>query len=142
MISRRRSAPTAFAMSMEWTTSANKTVTCLYSATLGACVTGESHSSQNLAATRIAVAPHVVHGAAVMSPPRRHGHRCRSPPAPDRGIHRSTHRGGLVHRRRAGGAPGPCSRQHRGIPRTQTRAISHSEAQPENATPNPVRIAA
>ena len=35
MISRSRSAPTAFAMSIEWTTSANKTVTCLYSATRG-----------------------------------------------------------------------------------------------------------
>jgi hypothetical protein len=32
MISRNRSAPTAAAISIEWTTSANKTVTCLYSA--------------------------------------------------------------------------------------------------------------
>ncbi len=32
MISRSRSAPTAAAMSIEWTTSANNTVTCLYSA--------------------------------------------------------------------------------------------------------------
>ena len=32
MISRNRSAPTAAAMSMECTTSANSTVTCLYSA--------------------------------------------------------------------------------------------------------------
>ena len=32
MISRSRSAPTAAAMSIECTTSANKTVACLYSA--------------------------------------------------------------------------------------------------------------
>ena len=32
MISRNRSAPTAAAMSIECTTSANSTVTCLYSA--------------------------------------------------------------------------------------------------------------
>ena len=32
MISRSRSAPTAAAMSIECTTSANSTVTCLYSA--------------------------------------------------------------------------------------------------------------
>ena len=38
MISRSRSAPTAAAMSIECTTSANRTVTCLYSAELcGLC---------------------------------------------------------------------------------------------------------
>ena len=35
MISRSRSAPTAAAMSIECTTSANSTVTCLYSAAVG-----------------------------------------------------------------------------------------------------------
>src|SRR6516162_10723771 len=48
MISRSRSAPTAEAMSMEWTTSANNTVTCLYSADRVTCVTGAPHSLQNL----------------------------------------------------------------------------------------------
>src|SRR5277367_5338431 len=51
MISRSRSGPTAAAMSIEWTTSANRTVTCLYSADRLACVTGVPHSLQNLAAT-------------------------------------------------------------------------------------------
>ena len=48
MISRSRSAPTAAAMSIECTTSANSTVTCLYSADRVACVTGAPHSLQNL----------------------------------------------------------------------------------------------
>src|SRR6476620_2669912 len=47
-ISRNRSAPTAAAMSIEWTTSANSTVTCLYSADRLSCVTGAPHSLQNL----------------------------------------------------------------------------------------------
>ena len=49
MISRSRSAPTAAAMSIEWTTSANSTVTCLYSADRLTSVTGAPHSLQNLA---------------------------------------------------------------------------------------------
>ena len=48
MISRSRSAPTAAAMSIECTTSANSTVTCLYSADRVACVSGVPHSLQNL----------------------------------------------------------------------------------------------
>src|SRR3954452_25268158 len=48
MISRSRSAPTAAAMSIEWTTSANCTVTCLYSANPLSRVTGAPHSLQNL----------------------------------------------------------------------------------------------
>src|SRR5215472_9082642 len=48
MISRNRSAPTAAAMSIECTTSANSTVTCLYSADRLSCVTGAPHSLQNL----------------------------------------------------------------------------------------------
>src|SRR6478672_10287539 len=48
MISRSRSAPTDAAMSIECTTSANSTVTCLYSADRVACVTGAPHSLQNL----------------------------------------------------------------------------------------------
>ena len=47
MISRSRSAPTAAAMSIECTTSANNTVTCLYSADWVACVTSAPHSLQN-----------------------------------------------------------------------------------------------
>jgi hypothetical protein len=50
MISRKRSAPTAAAMSIECTTSANSTVTCLYSADwVAACMSGVPHSLQNLA---------------------------------------------------------------------------------------------
>src|SRR3954468_16521661 len=48
MISRSRSAPTAAAMSIECTTSANSTVTCLYSADWAACLRGVPHSLQNL----------------------------------------------------------------------------------------------
>src|SRR6185436_12236608 len=48
MISRNRSAPTAAAIVIEWTTSANSTVTCLYSADRLNCVTGAPHSLQNL----------------------------------------------------------------------------------------------
>ena len=49
MISRNRSAPTAAAMSIECTTSANSTVTCLYSADWAARVRRVPHSAQNLA---------------------------------------------------------------------------------------------
>ena len=49
MISRSRSAPTAAAISIEWTTSAKSTVTCLYSADRLPRVTGAPHSLQNLA---------------------------------------------------------------------------------------------
>src|SRR6201993_2515287 len=47
MISRSRSAPTAAAMSIECTTSANNTVTCLYSAGVMAAATAAPHSLQN-----------------------------------------------------------------------------------------------
>lgn len=47
MISRNRSGPTAFAMSIECTTSANRTVTCLYSADRVTGVTGALHLLQN-----------------------------------------------------------------------------------------------
>ena len=47
MISRSRSAPTALAISMEWTTSANRTVTCLYSADRVTGETGAAHLWQN-----------------------------------------------------------------------------------------------
>ena len=49
MISRSRSAPTAAAMSIECTTSANSTVTCLYSADFAAVDTAAPHSKQNFA---------------------------------------------------------------------------------------------
>ena len=61
MISRSRSGPTAAAMSIECTTSANSTVTCLYSADVAAAVIGDPHSSQNFAVARNS-APHVGHG--------------------------------------------------------------------------------
>src|SRR6202044_3331087 len=47
MISRSRSAPRAAAMSIECTTSANSTVTCLYSADVAAGVIGAPHLLQN-----------------------------------------------------------------------------------------------
>ena len=52
MISRSRSAPTADAMSIECTTSANNTVTCLYSADRVAGARAVPHSLQNLAVGR------------------------------------------------------------------------------------------
>src|ERR1700743_3995835 len=47
MISRHRSAPTAAALTIECTTSANSTVTCLYSAWVSCAVTAAPHSLQN-----------------------------------------------------------------------------------------------
>ena len=55
MSSRQRSGPTAAAMSIECTTSAKSTVTCLYSAVRAACVTAAPHSSQNFASNRSSV---------------------------------------------------------------------------------------
>src|SRR5271156_2043221 len=49
MISRSGSGPTAAAMSIEWTTSAKRTETCLYSADRVASVSRVPHSPQNLA---------------------------------------------------------------------------------------------
>src|SRR6476659_8545498 len=70
MISRSRSAPTAAAISIEWTTSANSTVTCLYSADRVACVSGTPHSLQNLELRGSSV-PHDPHGSpAAVSAPR------------------------------------------------------------------------
>src|SRR6516225_3475706 len=71
MISRNRSAPTAPAMSIEWTTSANSTVTCLYSAGFAAGVTAAPHSLQNLEFGASSV-PHDAHTnpAVVMASPR------------------------------------------------------------------------
>src|ERR1700722_12742190 len=68
MISRQRSAPTAAAMSIECTTSANSTVTCLYSAWASCDVTGAPHSLQNFEFAGSSV-PHDLHtkAAAVMS---------------------------------------------------------------------------
>ncbi len=66
MISRSRSGPTAAAMSIECTTSANSTVTCLYSADAGDAFVEEPHSSQNFASVRSCV-PHVAHDIAVVT---------------------------------------------------------------------------
>src|SRR6516162_2651288 len=68
MISRSRSAPTAAAMSIERTTSANSTVTCLYSAGVVAVAMGAPQWLQNLAFAPSSV-PHDPHtkAAAVMS---------------------------------------------------------------------------
>src|SRR6476660_4528345 len=48
MTSRKRSKSSAAARSIDRTTSANSTVTCLYSADRLSCVTGAPHSLQNL----------------------------------------------------------------------------------------------
>jgi len=76
MISRSRSAPTATAMSIDRTTSANKTVTCLYSAGTAAAETAAPHSSQNFAFSRSSM-PHVTHAtpATVMPEPPIRGFR-------------------------------------------------------------------
>src|SRR6516162_5395415 len=68
MISRSRSAPTAVAMFIEWTTSAKRTVTCLYSAGAVALATTAPHSLQNFEFGGSSV-PHDPHtkAAAVMS---------------------------------------------------------------------------
>src|ERR1700677_3364013 len=68
MISRSRSAPTAEAMSIECTTSANKTVTCLYSARVSCPVTGAPQPSQNRASSR-GLVPHVRHAAVAVIRP-------------------------------------------------------------------------
>lgn len=60
MISRSRSGPTAAAISIEWTTSANNTVTCLYSAGRGEAVIADPQLSQKRAFRRGSV-PHVAH---------------------------------------------------------------------------------
>src|ERR1700738_2897089 len=62
MISRSRSGPTVAAMSIECTTSANSTVTCLYSADRLTSVTGAPHSLQNLEFGGSSV-PHDPHGS-------------------------------------------------------------------------------
>src|SRR5262249_16409610 len=67
MISRNRSAPTAAAMSIECTTSANSTVTCLYSADRLPCVTGAPPSLKNLEFGCSSV-PHDAHDTAVSAP--------------------------------------------------------------------------
>src|SRR6476619_2629506 len=70
MISRSRSAPTAAAMSIECTTSANSTVTCLYSADRLTRATGAPHSLQNLELGGSSV-PHDPHDSpAAVSAPR------------------------------------------------------------------------
>ena len=83
MISRSRSAPTAAAMSIECTTSAKKTVTCLYSAGVVAVVIGAPHWLQNLAFAPSS-APHDPHAKPVavtsspcISPCCHHEHRSR-----------------------------------------------------------------
>jgi hypothetical protein len=65
MISRNRSAPTAAAISIECTTSANSTVTCLNSAGSRAGATDVPHSLQNLAVAFNCV-PHDLHASAAV----------------------------------------------------------------------------
>ena len=69
MISRNRSAPTTEAMSAEWTTSANRTVTCLYSAWASLSSTGEPQLCQNRAFSK-GLVPHVRHATKNFELPR------------------------------------------------------------------------
>ncbi len=70
MISRSRSLPTFAARSIECTTSAKRTVTCLYSAGVVAVVIGAPHWLENLAFAPSSV-PHDPHTkAAAVSAPR------------------------------------------------------------------------
>src|SRR6478672_10261837 len=69
MIPRSRSAPTAAAMSIECTTSANSTVTCLYSADRVAEVTGVPQSLQNLAVGLDGAPQEPQENAVAVSPP-------------------------------------------------------------------------
>src|SRR5262249_33011368 len=69
MTSRNRSISRAAAMSIERTTSANSTVTCLYSTDRLTCVTGAPHSLQNLEFGGSSV-PHDAHDSPAISAPR------------------------------------------------------------------------
>jgi hypothetical protein len=69
MISRNRSAPTTEAMSIEWTTSANRIVTCLYSAWASQSSTGEPQLWQNRAFSK-GLVPHVCHAPKNFELPR------------------------------------------------------------------------
>jgi len=81
MISRSRSVATAEAMPIERTTSANSTVTCLYSAWVAGSERGEPQPRQNRAFSSGSV-PHVRHaGAAVIRPSAASGPRGPSSPA-------------------------------------------------------------
>ena len=62
MISRNRSISNAAAISVDRTTSANSTVTCLYSAASTAATSCDPHVSQNRAPSR-GTAPHDRHTA-------------------------------------------------------------------------------
>lgn len=68
MISRSRSAPTALAMSIEWTTSANRTVTCLYSADRFTGEIGVAHWWQNFESGGSCVPQEVHDGPVVVNP--------------------------------------------------------------------------
>src|SRR5689334_11621559 len=78
MISRSRSAPTVAAMSIECTTSAKRTVTCLYSGWMSGLLSGEPQLWQNRAFSN-GSAPHVRHAAPVV---------IRLPPILAPGVHR------------------------------------------------------
>src|SRR6478672_9456074 len=84
MTSRSRSISRVAAMAIDRTTSANNTVTCLYSAVVAAGVIGAPHLLQNLESGGSS-APHDVHDSVVaVSPP---------PPSPPGSTSISCHRG-------------------------------------------------
>ena len=75
MISRNCSAPTTEAMSIEWTTSANRTVTCLYSAWASLSSTGEPQLWQTGAFSK-GLVPHVCHEPKNFELPRPAARNC------------------------------------------------------------------
>ena len=83
MISRSRSLPTVAARSIECTTSANNTVTCLYSADWAACASRAPHSPQNLAVGPDCAPQEPQNSPVAVSPP---------PPSPLRSTSVSCHR--------------------------------------------------
>src|SRR6476619_4912924 len=97
MISRSRSGPSAAAMSIECTTSANKTVTCLYSADGVALMRGVPHSLQNLAVVLDCAPQEPQNSPVAVSPPL---------PSPLRSTSVSCHRCSLMSVR------SPCHLRH------------------------------
>ena len=69
MISRSRSAPTVFAMSIDWTTSAKSTVTCLYSADRVTGAWAAPHRLQNNESAGSCVPQEVHDSPVVVNPP-------------------------------------------------------------------------
>ena len=129
---RSGSGPSAAAMSIECTTSANKTVACLYSADRAACVSGAPHSLQNLELGGSSV-PHDPHGSPVaVSPP---------PPSPLGSTPVSFHR--WSHDVRHIAVPSPTRSFEAHVCRLSSRQLSRRAGKSDSGaymmTPTPIR---